>query len=137
MDNEQEMACDYASHAFTTIQLATLAGHMILANTLDTGLVVHYEVQDPQEWYISMAIRKGGKATIGVYSERIPNIFLMEIMADSEKMTMNRQKHVFKLLDQDMAEDCWDDILDQLGAWANGEIDEIIIGEKPISKEED
>ena len=129
-------ANEYADAAFTTIQLATLAGHMILANTLDTGLVVDYEVQEPVGWYLSMAIRKGGKATIAVYSEQVPQVYMMEIIADAEKMNMVRQKHIIKLPDQDMAEGCWEDIMDQLGGWSRGEIDEIIIGETIIQKKD-
>ena len=83
-----------------------------------------------------MAIRKGGKATIAVYSEQVPQVYMMELIADAEKMNMVRQKHIIKLPDQDMAESCWEDIMDQLGGWARNEIDEIVIGETIIQKKD-
>ena len=135
MQNYPE-ANEYADAAFTTIHLATLAGHMILANNLDSGLVVNYEIQDPEGWYLSMAIRKGGKATVAVYSEQIPQVYMMVIIADADTMNMVRQKHVIKLLDQEVALDCWLEIIDQMSSWSRGEIDEIVIGEEIIQKKD-
>jgi hypothetical protein len=130
--NEADAPLIMAEHMLGSVQFTTLASHMLLANMVDSPLFLHYELCDPGECYIVMAIRKGGKALLGVFIGNDNRIHLIEMQADEKQNDIVKRRHIFTLNGPEVAEDCWEEIIDQMHEWCNSEREKIIIGEKDI-----
>jgi hypothetical protein len=130
--NEEDASLIMADHMLATVQFTTLASHMLLANMVDSPLYLQYELVDPGECYIVMAIRKGGKALLGVFIVNDNRIHLLEMQADEKKNDIVKRRHLFTLNGQETAEDCWEEIAEQMYEWAEGKREKVVIGEKDI-----
>lgn len=129
---EEDAPLIMANHMLTSVQLTTLASHMLLANMIDSPLYLQYELVDPGDCYIVVAIRKGGKALIGIFIGNDSRIHLLEMQADEEKNDIVKRRHMFVLNEPETAEDCWEEISDQMYEWAEGNREQIVIGDKDI-----
>jgi len=129
---EEDAPLALANHMLTSVQFTTLASHMLLANLVDSPLFLHYEVKDPGDSYIVMAIRKGGKALVANFIGNDNRIHLIEITADENQNDLIKRRHIFTFTAPETAEDCWDEILDQMHEWTEGGTEKIVIGEKDI-----
>ncbi len=130
---EEDAPLAVANHMLTSVQFTTLASHMLLANLIDSPLVLDYEVKDPAGCYIVMAIRKQGKALLATYLVSDNRIHLLEMQADEEKGDLFKRRHIFTLNGPETAEDCWEEIVDQMHEWAEGSREKVVIGEQDVS----
>jgi hypothetical protein len=122
-------------HVLTAAQITTLGAHMILASQIDSPIVCHYEIKDPAGLYMSMAIRKNGKSFIAMLFEPSNLIMVLEILVDQENQDVSTRRHVLTIPNEELTDDCWDDILDQMHDWAEGNRDDIILGEGAEKKD--
>jgi hypothetical protein len=116
-------------HVLTAAQITTLGAHMILAAQIKSPIVCHYEIKDPAGLYMSMAVRVSGKSFVAMLYEPANLIMVLEILVDQENQDVATRRHLLSIPNEELTDDCWEDILEQMHDWAEGKRDDLVMGE--------
>jgi hypothetical protein len=78
---------------------------------------------------MSMAVRKNGKSYIAKLVEPTNLIMVLEILVDQENQDVSTRRHVLTIPTEELTDDCWEDIIEQMHDWAEGKRDDLVMGE--------